>query len=101
MDDSQIENIVDTTKIDEFAQIRVLDENDKKEVISTIGTVPETSIYSFNFDMQTFSNVNINEQSGAKYSTYDDTTNTFSLAFEPDQSPIAYTYETNELLRVE
>lgn len=89
------------TEIDGFAQIRDIDENDKKEVISTIGTVPETSIYSFNFDMQTVSNVNINEPSGAKYSTYDDTTNTFSLAFEPDQSPIAYTYETNELLRIE
>ncbi|MFT4147008.1 MAG: hypothetical protein QM644_21415 [Mobilitalea sp.] len=88
------------SEIDGFAQICDIDKNDIKEVISTIGTVAETSIYLFDFDEKIVSNVNINEQSGAQYSMYDDTTNTFSLAFEPNKSPMAYTYEINELLRV-
>lgn len=89
------------TEIDGFAQINDIDTNDTKEVVSTVGTVPDTSIYFFDFDKQTVSSANINEQSGAKYSMYDDTTNTFSLAFEPGQEPVTYIYETNEQLRVE
>jgi hypothetical protein len=87
------------SEIDGFAQISDIDENGAKEVVSTVGTVPDTSIYFFNFDKQTVSSVNINEQSGAKYSMYDATTNTFSLAFEPNQNPVTYVYETNKLLR--
>ncbi|MDK2868503.1 MAG: hypothetical protein PWP38_2818 [Clostridiales bacterium] len=89
------------SEIDGFAQISDLDENGTKEVVSTVGTVPDTSIYSFDFDKQTVNSVNINEQSGAKYSMYDVTTNTFSLAFGPNQNPVTYIYETNERLRVE
>lgn len=87
------------SEIDGFAQISDIDENGTKEVVSTVGTVPDTSIYFFDFDKQTVSTANINEQSGAEYSMYDATTNTFSLAFEPNQNPIAYVYETNEQLR--
>lgn len=89
------------SEIDGFAQINDIDGNGTKEVVSTIGTVPDTSIYLFDFDKQSVSSVNINEQSGAKYSMYDATTNTFSLAFEPGQDPVTYVYETNERLRVE
>ncbi|MDQ7092437.1 hypothetical protein REC12_02370 [Desulfosporosinus sp. PR] len=89
------------SEIDRFAQINDIDENGTKEVVSTVGTVPDTSIYFFDFDKQTFSIANINEQSGAKYSMYDVTTNTFSLAFGSNQNPVTYVYETNERLRVE
>lgn len=89
------------SEIDGFAQISDIDENGTKEVVSTVGTVPNTSIYFFDFDKQTVSIANINEQSGAKYSMYDVTTNTFSLAFGPNQNPVTYIYETNERLRVE
>lgn len=89
------------SEIDGFAQISDIDENGTKEVVSTVGTVPDTSIYLFDFDKQTVSTANINEQSGAKYSMYDATTNTFSLAFGPNQNPVTYVYETNErLLRI-
>ena len=87
------------SEIDGFALISDIDENGTKEVISTVGTVPDTSIYFFDFDKQTVSVANINEQSGAKYSMYAGTT--FSLAFGPNQNPETYVYETNELLRVE
>lgn len=89
------------SEIDGFAQISDIDGNGIKEVVSTVGTVPDTSIYFFDFDKQTVSSVNINEQSGAKYSMYDVTTNTFSLAFGPNQNPVTYVYITNELLRAE
>lgn len=89
------------SEIDGFTQISDIDENGTKEVVSTVGTVPDTSIYFFDFDKQTVSIVNINEQSGAKYSMYDATTNTFSLAFGPNHNPVTYVYETNEQLRVE
>jgi hypothetical protein len=85
------------SEIDGFAQISDIDENGTKEVVSTVGTVPDTSIYFFDFDNQTVSSVNINEQSGAKYSMYDVTTNTFSLAFGPNQNSATYVYKTNEL----
>ncbi len=88
-------------EIDGFAQISDIDENGTKEVVSTVGTVPNTSICLFDFDKQTVSIANINEQSGAKYSVYDLTTNTFSLAFGPNQIPVTYVYDTNERLRVE
>ena len=68
-------------------------------MVSTIGTVPDTSIYFFDFDKQTISVFNINEQSGAKYSMYDSITNTFSLAFGQNQNLVTYVYETNELLQ--
>lgn len=89
------------SEIDGFAQISDIDENGTKEVVSTVGTVADTSIYFFDFDKQTVNSANINEQSGAKYSMYDATTNTFSLAFGPNQNPVTYVYETNERLRVE
>ncbi|HHV08692.1 MAG TPA: hypothetical protein GXX75_00230 [Clostridiales bacterium] len=89
------------SEIDGFAQISDIDENGTKEVVSTVGTVPDTSIYFFDFDEQTVSIANINGQSGAEYSMYDATTNTFSLAFEPNQNPVAYVYETNERLRAD
>ena len=57
-------------------------------------------IYFFNFDKQTVSISNINEQSGAKYSMYDSITNTFSLAIGQNQNLVTYVYETNELLQV-
>lgn len=85
------------SEIDGFAQISDIDKNGTKEVISTVGTVPDTSIYFFDFDKQKVSSVNINEQSGAKYSMYDVTTNTFSLAFGPNQNPATYVYKTNKL----
>ncbi len=88
------------SEIDGFAQISDIDENGTKEVVSTVGTVPDTSIYLFDFDKQTVSIANINEQSGTKYSMYDATTNTFSLAFGPNQNSVTYVYETNERLRV-
>lgn len=88
------------SEIDGFAQISDIDENGIKEVVSTVGTVPNTSIYFFDFDKQTVSSANINEQSGAKYSMYDVITNTFSLAFGLNQNPVTYVYETNERLRV-
>jgi len=69
-------------------------------VVSTIGTVPDTSIYFFDFDKQTISVFNINEQSGAKYSMYDSITKTFSLAIGQNQNLMTYVYETNELVRV-
>ena len=50
-----------------------------------MGTVSDTSIYFFDSNKQTVSGVNINEQLGAKYSMYDATANTFSLAFESNQ----------------
>jgi len=89
------------SEIDGFAQISDIDESGTKEAVSTVGTVPGTSIHFFDFDKQTVSIANINEQSGATYSMYDLATNTFSLAFEPNQNPVTYVYETNELLRVE
>ena len=89
------------SEIDGFAQISDIDENGTKEIVSTVGTVPDTSIYFFDFDKQTVSIANINEKSDAKYSMYDVTTNTFSLAFEPNQNPVNYVYETNDQLRVE
>lgn len=88
-------------EMDGFAQISDIDENGIKEVVSTVGTVPDTSIYFFDFDKQRVSISNINEQSGAKYSMYDVTTNAFNLAFGPNQKPVAYVYETNEQLRLE
>lgn len=89
------------SEIDGFVQISDIDGNGIiKEVISTVGIVPDTSIYFFDSDKQTVSGVNINEQSGAKYSMYDATANTFSLAFESNQNPVTYVYKTNELLRV-
>lgn len=89
------------SEVDGFAQISDIDENGTKEVISTVGTVPDTSIYFFDFDKQTVGTVNINEQSGTTYSMYDAATNTFSLAFGPGQNPVTYVYETDERLRVE
>lgn len=88
-------------EIDGFAQISDIDENGIKEVVSTVGTVPDTSIYFFDFAKQRVRIANINEQSGAGYSMYDVTTNTFSLAFGPNQNPVTYVYEANERLRVE
>lgn len=89
------------SEIDGFAQISDIDGNGIiKEVVSSVGTVSDTSIYFFDSDKQTVSGVNINEQSGAKYSMYDATANTFSLAFESNQNPVTYVYKTNELLRV-
>lgn len=89
------------SEIDGFAQISDIDGNDIiKEVVSSVGTVSDTSIYFFDFDKQTVNGVNINEQSGAKYSMYDATANTFSLVFESNQNPVTYVYKRNELLRV-
>lgn len=87
------------SEIDGFAQISDIDENGTNEVASAVGTVPDTSIYFFDFNKQTVNIANINEQSGAKYSMYDVTTNTFNLAFGPNQKPMTYVYETNEQLR--
>ncbi len=87
------------SEIDGFAQVDDIDKNNTKEVVSNVGTVPETSIYFFDFDKQIVNSVNINEQSGAKYSMYDNITNTFNLAFEPNQDPVTYNYEANELIR--
>ncbi|MDF2871898.1 MAG: hypothetical protein K0R05_3473 [Anaerocolumna sp.] len=89
------------SEIDGFAQISDIDKNGTKEVVSTVGTLPDTSIYFFDFDKQTLSRSNINEQSKARYSMYDITTNNFSVAFEPGQIPVTYVYETNERLRAE
>lgn len=87
-------------EIDGFTQISDIDKNGTKEVVSTAGTVPDTSIYLFDFDKQIVSTVNINEQSDAGYSMYDATTNTFNLAFGPGQNPVAYVYEEDERLQV-
>lgn len=89
------------SEIDGFAQISDIDGDGKKEVVSAANTVPNTSIYFFDSDKQTVSSVNINEQSSAKYSSYDVTTNTFSLGFGPNQNPVTYDYKMNELLRAE
>lgn len=89
------------SEIDGFAQMSDIDENGTNEVISTVGTVPDTSIYFFDFEKETVSSVNINVQSGAQYSMYNVKTNTFSLAFASDQNPLIYTYEMNGLLRIE
>lgn len=89
------------SEVDGFAQISDIDENSINDVVSTVGTVPNTSIYLFDFHKQKVRSVNINEQSGALYSIYDTTTNTFSLSFEQGQSPVTYIYETNERLQVE
>ncbi|MBU5314449.1 hypothetical protein KQI38_20700 [Tissierella carlieri] len=88
------------SEIDGFTQISDIDENGTNEVVSTVGTVPDTSICFFDFDKQTVSISNINEQSGAKYSMYDSITNTFSLAIGQNQNLVTYVYETNELLQV-
>lgn len=88
------------SEIEGFAQISDIDENGTNEVVSTVGTVPDTSICFFDFDKQTVSISNINEQSGAKYSMYDSITNTFSLAIGQNQNLVTYVYETNELLQV-
>lgn len=56
------------SEIDGFAQISDIDGNGIiKEVVSSVGTVSDTSIYFFDSDKQTVSGVNTNEQSGAKY----------------------------------
>ncbi len=89
------------SEIEGFAQISDIDENGTNEVVSAVGTVPDTSIYLFDFDKQKVNIADINEQSGAEYSMYDATTNTFSLAFEANQNPVTYIYETNEQLREE
>ena len=89
------------SEMEGFAQISDIDENGTNEVASAVGTVPDTSIYLFDFDKQKVNIANINEQSGAEYSMYDAATNTFSLAFEANQDPVTYIYETNEQLRKE
>lgn len=85
-------------EIDGFSQIADIDADGTKEVVSTVGTVPDASIYFFDFDNSTLRYANINEQSGAKYSIYDEKTNIFSLAVEPDDKPLSYVYAANELL---
>lgn len=89
------------SEIDGFAEISDIDGDGTKEVISTVGTVPETSIYFFNFDEETISIADINEQTNAKYSIYDAATNTFRLAFGPNQDAKSYIYSSNQLIRVD